>query len=177
MLTVETIARVRREQARGKSVRAIARDLRLSRDTVTKYLRSGETEAKYERHCQPYPQLGPFLAALEELLERNGRQPARDRLDKRQLFEALRRAGYAGGYDAVRRYVCAGRISGDEDGGQGQRGIHSADLRAGRGCASSTRRRKGSSSTASPSRSESRTPGFATAACPTSGLIRARAKR
>src|SRR5208337_1210455 len=31
MLTVETIARVRREQARGKSVRAIARDLRLSR--------------------------------------------------------------------------------------------------------------------------------------------------
>ena len=68
MLTVETIARVRREQARGKSVRAIARDLRLSRDTVTKYLRSGETEAKYERHCQSYPQLGPFLAALEELL-------------------------------------------------------------------------------------------------------------
>ncbi len=105
MLTVETIARVRREQARGKSVRAIARDLRLSRDTVSKYLRSGETEAKYERHRQPYPQLGPFLAALEELLERNGRQPARDRLDKRQLFEALGRAGYVGGYDAVRRYA------------------------------------------------------------------------
>ncbi len=101
MLTVETIAQVRREQARGKSVRAIARDLQLSRDTVTKYLRSGETEAKYERHRQPYPQLGPFLANLEELLERNGRQPARDRLDKRQLFEALRRTGYAGGYDAL----------------------------------------------------------------------------
>ena len=104
MLTMETIARVWRERARGKSVRAIARDLRLSRGTVTKYLRSGETEAKYERRCQPYPQLGPFLADLEELLERNG-QPPRDRLDKRQLFEALRRAGYAGGYDAVRRYA------------------------------------------------------------------------
>ena len=64
---------------------------------MTKYLRSGETEAKYERHCQPYPQLGPFLADLEELLEHNGHQPRRDRLDKRQLFEALRRAGYAGG--------------------------------------------------------------------------------
>ena len=61
MLIMETIARVRREQARGKSVRSIARDLRLSR-AVTKYLRSGETEAKYERHRQPYPQLGPFLA-------------------------------------------------------------------------------------------------------------------
>jgi hypothetical protein len=55
---VKTIAWVRREQVRGKSVRAIARDLRLFRDTVTKYLRFGETAAKYERHCQPYPQLG-----------------------------------------------------------------------------------------------------------------------
>ena len=105
MLTVETIARVRREHARGKSVRAIARDLRLSRDTVTKYLRSGATAAKYERQKQPFPQLGDFLAELDGLLERNERQPLRDRLDKRQLFEALRRAGYAGGYDAVRRYA------------------------------------------------------------------------
>jgi transposase len=105
MLTVETIARVRREHAKGKSVRAIARDLRLSRDTVTKYLRSDDTEGKYERHSQPFPQLGPFLAELEQLLERNERQQLRERLDKRQLFEALRRAGYVGGYDAVRRYA------------------------------------------------------------------------
>jgi transposase len=105
MLTVETIARVRREHVKGKSVRAIARELRLSRDTVTKYLRSGETAAKYERGKQPFPQLGAFLAELDRLLERNERQPLRDRLDKRQLFEALRRAGYSGGYDAVRRYA------------------------------------------------------------------------
>ena len=105
MVTVETIARVRREYAKGKSVRAIGRDLRLSRDTVTKYLRSGETEAKYERQKQPFPQLGAFLAELERLLEQNERQGLRDRLDKRQLFEALRRAGYLGGYDAVRRYA------------------------------------------------------------------------
>jgi transposase len=105
MLTVETIARVRREHAKGKSIRAIARDLRLSRDTVTKYLRSDETEARYEREAQPFPQLGPFLTELDGLLERNGRQQLRDRMDKRQLFETLRRAGYAGGYDAVRRYA------------------------------------------------------------------------
>jgi transposase len=105
MLTVETIARVRREHAKGKSIRAIARDLRLSRDTVTKYLRSDGTEARYEREAQPFPQLGPFLTELDGLLERNGRQQLRDRMDKRQLFETLRRAGYAGGYDAVRRYA------------------------------------------------------------------------
>lgn len=105
MLTVETIARVRREHARGKSVRAIARELRLSRDTVAKYLRSGDTAAKYARQTQPFPQLGPVMAELERLLEQNEREPLRNRLDKRQLFEALRRAGYAGGYDAVRRYA------------------------------------------------------------------------
>jgi transposase len=105
MLTVETIARVRREHARGKSIRAIARELRLSRKTVTKYLASGDTDARYERQAQPYPQLGPFLAELDRLLEANESQPLRNRLDKRQLFESLRRAGYAGGYDAVRRYA------------------------------------------------------------------------
>ena len=105
MLTVETIARVRREHARGKSVRSIARDLRLSRKTVTKYVGSGNTDARYERQTQPYPRLGPFLAELNSLLERNERQPRRDRLDKLQLFKVLQRAGYAGGYDAVRRYA------------------------------------------------------------------------
>jgi transposase len=105
MLTVETIARVRREHARGKSVRAIARDLRLSRDTVTKYLQSGDTTARYDRQSQPFPQLGPFLPELDRLLEHNQRQVLRDRLDKRGLFEALRRAGYVGGYDSVRRYA------------------------------------------------------------------------
>ena len=177
MLTVETIAWVRREQARGKSVRAISRDLRLSRDTVAKYLRSGETEAKYERHCQPYPQLGPFLAALEELLERNGGQPPRDRLDKRQLFEALRRAGYAGGYDAVRRYA---RRWADIRATKTEAKASEAFIPltfAPAGPTSSTGRRNGSSSTASPSRLKSRTPGFATAACPTSGRIRGRARR
>ena len=105
MLTVETIGRVRREHAKGKSGRAIARDLRLSRDTVAKYLRSGETDARYDRKRQPFPRLGAFLAELDGLLERNERQQVRERLDKRQLFETLRRAGYDGGYDAVRRYA------------------------------------------------------------------------
>jgi transposase len=105
MLTVETIARVRREHGRGKSVRAIARDLLLSRDTVRKYLRSDETEGRYARRRQPYPQLGPYLEDLERLLEENERQSSRQRLDRRQMFEALQRLGYKGGYDAVRRYA------------------------------------------------------------------------
>ena len=44
MLTVETIGRIRREYfLKGKTIKEIARDLRVSRNTVRKVLRSGET--------------------------------------------------------------------------------------------------------------------------------------
>ena len=102
---METIARVRREHAKGKSVRAIARSLKLSRETVSKYLRSGETAPRYERQVQPYPQLAAFQKDLERLVEENDRQPVRDRLDYLGIFKRLQTAGYQGGYDAVRRYI------------------------------------------------------------------------
>lgn len=105
MLTVDTIARIRREEARGKSRRAIARDLRISRETVKKHLESGETEATYTRAKQPYPRLGEFLPALEGLLKENEARVRRDRLNHKKLFQALVAQGYRGGYDAVRRYA------------------------------------------------------------------------
>jgi transposase len=44
MLTVETIGRIRREHfLKGKTIKEIARDLKVSRNTVRKVLRSGET--------------------------------------------------------------------------------------------------------------------------------------
>ena len=50
MLTVETIGRIRREHfIKGKTIREIARDLRVSRNTVRKVLRSGETSFEYDR--------------------------------------------------------------------------------------------------------------------------------
>ena len=54
---METIARVRREHAKGKSARQIAQGLGISRDTVTKYLKSGVTEVRYERQKQSFPQI------------------------------------------------------------------------------------------------------------------------
>src|SRR5437763_17030877 len=59
MLTVETIGRIRREHfLKGKTIREIARDLKASRNTVRKVLRSGETSFEYERSVQPRPKLG-----------------------------------------------------------------------------------------------------------------------
>lgn len=64
MLVVETIARIRREHLdRGKSIRRIARELKLSRNTVRKAIREDVTAFVYERSVQPLPKLGLFMAA------------------------------------------------------------------------------------------------------------------
>jgi len=106
MLTVETIGRIRREHfAKGKTIREIARDLKLSRNTVRKVLRSGETLFAYERGVQPRPKLGQWSAVLDELLEGNAAKPGREQLTLIRIFEDLRGRGYEGGYDAVRRYA------------------------------------------------------------------------
>jgi transposase-like protein len=55
---VETIGRIRRERLlKGKSIKEIARDLKVSRNTVRKVLRSGATAFEYEREVQPRPKL------------------------------------------------------------------------------------------------------------------------
>ena len=106
MKSVDTIARIRREFfVRGKSIKQIVRELHVSRNTVRKVLRSGETEFSYERDVQPLPKLGRFQAELDQRLASNEAKPARDRLTLIRIFEALRSEGYEGGYDAVRRYA------------------------------------------------------------------------
>ena len=106
MLIVETIGRIRREHlVKGKSIKEIARDLRISRNTVRKILRSGETSISYEREVQPRPRLGRWKADLDRMLMANVGNAARERLTLIRLFEELRALGYEGGYDAVRRYA------------------------------------------------------------------------
>jgi hypothetical protein len=106
MLTVETIGRIRREHfIKGKTIREIARDLKVSRNTVRKVLRSGATSFEYERDVQPRPKLGRWTADLENVLSANATKPAREQLTLIRIFEELRGRGYDGGYDAVRRYA------------------------------------------------------------------------
>jgi transposase len=106
MLVVETIGRIRREHfIHGKSIKEIARDLRLSRNTVRKVLRSDETSFSYERRVQPRPKLGRWKEQLDRLLAANVEAPARERLTLIRIFEELRALGYDGGYDAIRRYA------------------------------------------------------------------------
>ena len=106
MLVVETIARIRREHfVKGKTIKEIARDLGVSRNTVRRVLRSGETSFEYERTVQPRPKLGRWTAELDELLDGNAAKPVREQLTLIRVFEELRGRGYDGGYDALRRYA------------------------------------------------------------------------
>jgi predicted transcriptional regulator len=98
MLVVETIDRIRREHlAKGKSIREIARDLKISRNTVRKILRSDETALSYERQTQPRPKLGRRETDIDPMLLKNGEASARERLTMIRLFEELRTLGCQGG--------------------------------------------------------------------------------
>jgi transposase len=108
VLCVETIGKIRRRRlVQGETISAIARDLRLSRNTVKRALR-GEGEAfEYRRKHQPRPKLGAYLATLESWLEAEEKLPARERRTAQRLYEALRIEGYSGAVDAVRRHMRA----------------------------------------------------------------------
>ena len=90
----------------GKSIKAIARTRGVSRNTVRKVLRRDETAFRYDRQAPTvYPKLGPFQAQLEALLTARLSQSRRERLTLMRMWDLPRDAGYAGSYDAVRRYA------------------------------------------------------------------------
>src|SRR6516162_1665434 len=77
MLVVETIAKIRRAFfVQGKAIKAICRDLGVSRKVVRKVIRSGSTEFRYHREDQPLPKIGRWRDTLDQLLEGAGRRQA-----------------------------------------------------------------------------------------------------
>jgi transposase len=106
MLVVETIAKIRHAYfAQKKPIKAICRDLHVSRKVVRKVIRSNATEFHYERESQPQPKIGPWRERLDALLLENAGKSARERLTLIRVFEEMRGLGYSGGYDAVRRHA------------------------------------------------------------------------
>ena len=78
MLVVETIAKIRRAYFQDKKLtKRICRELRVSRNTVRKVIRSGVTIPTYKRRVQPQPKIGPWKDKLDEMLAVNARKPKR----------------------------------------------------------------------------------------------------
>jgi transposase len=108
---METVAKVRRRRlVKGETISGIARELRLARNTVKKYLNQTEPPA-YRRSEQPKPKLGDYEERLESWLEQDAQRPKRQRRTARRLFEDLQAEGYAGAYDSVQRAVKAWKRS------------------------------------------------------------------
>ena len=91
MLVVETIAKIRRAFFKqGKPIKAICRELGVSRKVVRRVIRSGATEFRYQREDQPCRRLGAGETRLIQLLAQNEAKSSRERLTLIKLFEGLR---------------------------------------------------------------------------------------
>src|ERR1700693_6563768 len=98
MLVVETIAKIRRAYfVHGQPIKAICRELGVSRKVVRKVIRSEATEFRYERETQPLPKMGPWSAELDRLLAANESKGARERRTRIRWFAELCGAVYVGG--------------------------------------------------------------------------------
>jgi len=107
MLTVDDYGRIRRAHRDGMSIREIARRFHHSRRKVREVLRGEGQPWQYpKRQRQSAPRLGPFREWILQILTDDESQPPKQRHTAMRLFERLRdEQSYAGGYDAVRRFV------------------------------------------------------------------------
>lgn len=106
MLIVETIAKIRiRYHVKKESIKKIARELNLSRNTVRKALREDKTVNEYQRDSQIAPKLEDYKEQLTAWLKEDSRQPKSQRCSARRLYERLQTTGYGGAYDSVQRFV------------------------------------------------------------------------
>ncbi|MCM3421331.1 IS21 family transposase [Sphingopyxis alaskensis] len=119
MLVLETVVRIRREYAGGKAIKAIARDLHVSRKVIRKAIRAPEGAFDYQRKVQPLPRIGPFQDRLNTLLEENEVRGRRERLRMTRIHDLLEREGFEGSYDAVRRYAARWKTDRRKDAGDG----------------------------------------------------------
>ena len=115
MFVLETVVRIRREYAGGKAIKAIARDLHVSRKVIRKAIRAPEGAFDYRRKIQPLPRIGPFQDRLDVLLEENELRGRRDRLRMTHIHDLLVREGFEGSYDAVRRYAARWKVERRKD--------------------------------------------------------------
>ena len=86
----------------GKSIREIAREIGVSRNTVRRYLRDDEAE-RYKPRRVRLTKLDPFKGYVIERL----RAAAPERIPASVLLMELRERGYAGGYTMLKVFVAS----------------------------------------------------------------------
>jgi transposase len=97
MLSVEGWTTIRYLHAQGKSIKAIAAELGVARNTVRRAVRR-EGPPQYQRPPRPNPQLVPFADEIERMV-------VVERFIGSRILRELRKQGYAGGATALYAYL------------------------------------------------------------------------
>jgi transposase len=102
MVGSEAALEIRVLHRHGKSIREIAREMGVSRNTVRRYLRDAEA-ARYKARPPRPTKLDPFKGYVVERL----RAAAPERIPASVLLMELRERGYAGGYTMLKMFVAS----------------------------------------------------------------------
>ena len=102
---MDVLSLIRRWHLREKMpIREISRRTKLSRNTITKYLVSGEVEPKYPERRSP-SQLDPYTEQLRAMLCRNQSTPRKQKISVREMHVRLVAMGYPGSYNRVAAFA------------------------------------------------------------------------
>jgi transposase len=103
---METAMKVRRRiLVNNESIRSVAKQTGLSRNTVRKYCRDDQPP-KYKRSAPNFsPRLKGFEGQLMQWFEFDLKRPKRERRTAQKLYEQLAQEGYLGSYSPVCRFI------------------------------------------------------------------------
>ena len=108
-MDVDLLSVIRRWHFReGQSIREISRRTKLSRNTIAKYLASGEVEPAYPKRTTP-SKIDDDAETLASWLTRESGRSRKQRRNLRQLYGDLVHLGYRGSYDRVAAFARAWR--------------------------------------------------------------------
>jgi len=106
MLIMESISKIRRlYHVQGKGFKTIARELKVSKNTVKRIIREDITAPEYKKRSDHYRCLESYRSRLLERLIADEGEPVRRRRSSRKLYLEVQGEGYAGSYDAVHAFV------------------------------------------------------------------------
>src|SRR6266498_2247464 len=106
MLIVDQHAAIRHAYYnQDKSIREIARELQISRQSVRKALASPAPLPYTQTAPRAAPKLGSFHARIAALVQERSRQPRKQRYTSHRIFQILQSEGYTGSEARVRGYI------------------------------------------------------------------------
>ena len=117
MIIVETIAKIRRMyHVQNKGIKTIARELKLSKNTIKKIIREDKTSNDYKRSNQPLPIMDEFKNQLIDMLKATATKPTRQRYTAKKIYQELCNNGFKGSYATVNRFVTNWKVDNHKGG-------------------------------------------------------------